>query len=243
MNPVDCACVIHGDYYDWQYVERLYNMLTARCDRAINLHVYTEAERDVPDYMIKHELTPWPGISGPRRSWWYKMQLFNSELFSGQLLYLDLDTVIVDSIDWIWQLDPEYFYAIHDFKHLWRPQWTGINSSLMLWNTDQYHWIWETVVNQGVEYLSKRYPGDQDLLSKLLIQDPKFRYFKSCRAVSWRWQALDGGYDMKNRRHLKPGTGTQIEKNTSFLIFHGNPKPHNVADPVVQQHWQIRHIV
>jgi hypothetical protein len=113
----------------------------------------------------------------------------------------------------------------------------------MFWNTDQYHWIWDTFVSYGPEQVIKQFRGDQDFLSELLIRESKFRYFESDQAVSWRWQALDGGYDMKKRRHLTPGTGTQVKKNTSFLIFHGNPKPHNIKDSVVQQHWQMRHIV
>lgn len=241
-KTVDCACVIHGDYYDWQYVERLYHMLTAQSDYQINLHVYTEAERSVPDHMIKHALTPWPGIAGPRRSWWYKMQLFDSAHFAGQLFYLDLDTVIVNNIDWLWQLDPSRFYAIRDFRHLWRPTWTGINSSLILWDTVQWHWIWDTVSEYGVDRLAKQYPGDQDFLSSVLVKDPDFEYFAENAAVSWRWQAHDGGFDMRARRFHDPGTGTRFEKSTSFLIFHGRPKPHDIADPVVQQHWQMKRI-
>ena len=107
-TPVDCACVIHGTGYDWTYVDRLYNMLNKHISRGVRLHVYTEADRPVPTPYIKHTLTDW-GISGPKRAWWYKMQLFNPDHFRGQLLYFDLDTVIVNNIDWICNRAPEYF--------------------------------------------------------------------------------------------------------------------------------------
>ena len=97
-GPIDCACVIHGDAYSWTYVERLYNMLSRHVTPGIRLHVYTEADRSVPAPMIKHALTDW-SISGPRRAWWYKMQLFNTQHHAGPLLYFDLDTVIVRNID------------------------------------------------------------------------------------------------------------------------------------------------
>lgn len=74
-----CACVIHGNLYDWIYVERLYNMLKANCSREIILHVFTESGRSVPAPYVKHELQEWPGIAGPKKSWWYKMQMFNSK--------------------------------------------------------------------------------------------------------------------------------------------------------------------
>jgi hypothetical protein len=69
---IDCACVIHGTGYDWIYVEQLRNMLSRNLSREVRLHVYTEASRSVPAPYIKHELTDW-GISGPKRSWWYKI--------------------------------------------------------------------------------------------------------------------------------------------------------------------------
>ena len=100
-SPVDCACVIHGTGYDWIYVERLYNMLSRNLPNGIRFHVYTEHDRLVPAHMIKHVLTDWPEISGPKRSWWYKLQLFNSAHHQGNLLYFDLDTVILRDISWI----------------------------------------------------------------------------------------------------------------------------------------------
>jgi hypothetical protein len=50
--------------------------------------------------MVKHILDDW-GISGPKRSWWYKMQLFNPAHFAGNLLYFDLDVVIANQLNWI----------------------------------------------------------------------------------------------------------------------------------------------
>jgi hypothetical protein len=240
---VDCACVIHGDYYDWVYVERLYNMLQVNSSHHINLHVFTEEHRPVPDHMIKHTLTAWPGIAGPKRSWWYKMQLFNSDHFSGQLFYLDLDTVIVGNIDWIWELNTTQFHAIHDFRRLWKPSWTGINSSLMVWNTDQLHWIWKEFYTQDINLLVKSFHGDQDFLSKMLVGTPGFCYLDNSLIKSWRWQAHDGGLDMNTRQYRTPGAGTVIDPDTSFLVFHGCPKPHEISEPVVQQRWQIKKIV
>ena len=135
MNgPIDCACVIYGDTYSWTYVERLYNMLSRHLSAGVRLHVYTEAERPVPAPMVKHVLTSW-GDLGHKRNWWYKMQLFNTEHHAGPLLYFDLDTVIVQSIDWIVQSNLDYFWAIRDFKYLWRPTDYGVNSSIMWWDT------------------------------------------------------------------------------------------------------------
>jgi hypothetical protein len=187
--------------------------------------------------MIRHDLTEWTGISGRKRSWWYKMQLFNSDHFRGQLLYFDLDTVIVGNIDWIWQQPPSHFWTVRDFKYLWRANHVGINSSVMWWNTAHYQYVWDIFCAQGLDNMVKRHHGDQDFLTAT-IPSNQCRYLDASRVQSWRWQCLDGGYDFRRRRHKCPGTGTYISNSTSILVFHGNPKPAEIADEVVLQHWR-----
>ena len=234
--PVDCACVIHGDAYGWQYVDTLYSMLRRNLSQDIRMHVYTEHDREVPPHMIKHVLTEWPGIRGSKKSWWYKMQLFNSAHYSGQLLYLDLDTVIVNSLDWITKLSQAHFWAIRDFKTLWRPKFQGINSSVMYWHTEKFANIWKEFNDQNISKVCSKYHGDQDYLSAVLKPTQR-RFFPDKQALSWRWQALDGGMDPYKRTYSHPGLGTQFGPETSLLIFHGQPKPDQVPDPVIKNHW------
>ncbi len=236
LTPIDCACVIHGNAYSWTYVEKLHSMLTRHLASSVRLHVYTEESRSVPEPYIKHVLTDW-GISGHRRSWWYKMQLFNSELFAGPLLYFDLDIVITGNIDWIAQCPLQYFWAVHDFKHLWNPTDYSINSSIMWWDTRQFNWVWQQFQEQRLEQIISKHHGDQDYISQTIIQKQR-RFFDSEQIKSWRWQALDGGYNFQSRKYKNLGTGTEILPSTSVLVFHGKPKPADVLDPVIIQHWQ-----
>jgi hypothetical protein len=233
---IDCACLIHGSLYTWDYVDRLYNMLTRNTSLSVRLHVYTEPERAVPEPFVKHCLADWQ-ISGPKKSWWYKMQLFNQEHFAGNLLYFDLDVVITANIDWIWQLSTQYFWTVRDFKYLWRPTSYSVNSSVMWWNTQQYHSVYEDFAKKDLSAILKKYRGDQDYISDF-IQPERRRFFETDRVASWRWQAFDGGYDFVNRMYRTPGTGTLLGRRNSVLIFHGQPKPENLQDPVVLQHWK-----
>jgi hypothetical protein len=186
--------------------------------------------------MIKHELTPWP-ITSAKKSWWYKMQLFNPAHHAGPLLYFDLDTVIVGNIDWIWQQPATYFWAIRDFKYLWRPNHTGVNSSVMWWNTEHYKNVWDIFVQQDLDTIMQKYPGDQDYISAVIPENQR-RFFDTTKVLSWRWQCLDGGYDFRKRRHQAPGTGARITDNTSIMVFHGNPKPGQITDQIVETHWK-----
>ena len=181
----DCACVIHGTGYDWVYVEKLYNMLTRNLQGGIRFHVYTEGSRAVPPHMIKHALTEWPGISGPKRSWWYKMQLFNAEHHAGNLLYFDLDCVIVNDLQWLVELSTQNFWTIRDFRYLQRQAHSGMNSSVMWWNTEHYQHVWKEVIGQNIEQFTSKYRGDQDLISALIPVGNR-RFFNTDWVKSWR---------------------------------------------------------
>lgn len=236
--PIDCACVIHGKVYTWDYVERLFAMLTRNFSCPINLHVFTEHDRPVPGHMIKHILTDWPGVSGKKKAWWYKMQMFNPEHVKGQLLYFDLDTVISGDLDWIRTLPTQYFWAIKDFKYLWRANWQGINSSVMYWDTVKYSHIWQNFQQRDLSSILGLYPGDQDYLTEMIDKkDVKFLPENSVK--SWRWQVHDGGMDFRSRAYRRPGAGAVLDPHTKIMIFHGTPKPHEIHDPVIERFWTM----
>lgn len=234
-GTLNCACLIHGDLYDWQYVDKLYHMLCRHLSASVVLHVYTEHHRPVPEPYIKHPLIDW-GISGPKRSWWYKMQLFNSDFYRGPLLYLDLDTVIVNNIDWIWKQGCNHLWTIRDFKYLWRPSLNNINSSVIWWDTTRFDHIWRDFQSRDLREIMRKYHGDQDYLTEA-ISPAQRRCFATDQVKSWRWECLDGGFDFRSRKYLDPGSGTNIPDTTSILIFHGHPKPDKVQDPYIQAHW------
>lgn len=241
MNQIqrDYACVIHGDGYSWQYVENLYNMLCANSSQGVRLHVYTETDRTVPAHMVHHSLVPWTGIAGPRRAWWYKMQMFNTDYFQGPMLYLDLDVVITGDIDWVWELDQKYFWAVHDFRRLWKSAFQGINSSVMFWDTRQHNYIWEKFIAQDLDLVIRRYRGDQDFLTAEI--DPTRRgFFDNDRIKSWKWQIKDGGMDMRTRAYFNPNSKTVLDDRISIVVFHGDPKPHEVTDHVIQRRWNVQ---
>ncbi len=235
-GPIDCACVIHGDVYSWEYVTRLHNMLSRNISVGIRMHVYTEETRPVPDTMIKHVLPEWH-IGGPKKSWWYKLQVFNPDHYSGPLLYFDLDTVIIKNIDWIWQNSLRYFWTLRDFKYIWRPTSMLANTSAMWFDTRRFAHVYQNFINDDIQKIMRRYNGDQDYISEVIPQEHR-RFLDTNRVKSWRWQALDGGFDFSRRKYLTPGTGTYVADQTSLLIFHGKPKPHEVKDPIVTQYWQ-----
>ena len=107
----------------------------------------------------------------------------------------------------------------------------------MWWNTTKYSHVWEKFKQQQLNQVMRKYHGDQDYITaEIPVQERRF--FETNRVLSWRWQCLDGGYDFKKKQHLTPNTGTQVLPATSIMVFHGHPKPAQINDLIITQHWQ-----
>lgn len=114
-----------------------------------------------------------------------------------------------------------------------------MNSSIMWWNVARYDWVWQQFKDTVKDTLTVEYPGgDQQYLNEKLGVN-EIRFFPDERIQSWRWQAHDGGLNFATREARKPGTGTKINDSASVLVFHGQPKPHEMLDDVViRQLWK-----
>jgi hypothetical protein len=77
------------------------------------------------------------------------------------------------------------------------------------------------------------FKGDQNYINDVVKNR---NFFDPTIVKSWRWQALDGGFNFRTKTHTAPGTGTIID-NSSILIFHGNPKPKEITDHAIVKHW------
>lgn len=235
-GTINCACVIHGTGYTWDYVDRLYSMLSRHLSAEVRLHVYTEENRPVPEPYIKHILDDWK-ISGPKQSWWYKIQLFDTTKFAGPLLYFDLDIVIINNVDWIPRLSLDYFWTVRDFKFLWNTVSQNSNTSIMWFDTKKFDYVYKNFKKYELQNILLKYRGDQDFVTDEISTGIR-RFFDQNRVKSWRWECLDGGYNFIKKKHNSPGIGTEFPDSASILVFHGHPKPSETTDPVILQHWK-----
>lgn len=152
--------------------------------------------------------------------WWSKLELFKHDL--GRVLYLDLDTLIVGSLDEM-LLHPHRFTASAQLSD---NQGGCINSSVMAWagpRLDLYetfmerpeHWIatCNTAGNWGDQGFIHHHVGHKDT-----------------------WQALFPGRVLSFKEHLKR---TQPPPHgASVICFHGEPKPWDANVPRwVKQHY------
>lgn len=224
---LNCACLIHGNYYDIEYVDKLYNSIKKNVSLEVKLHVYTEENRSIKKEYIKHGLENYPGVGGIKNGWWYKIQLFNSNLYSDDILYFDLDILIIKNIDWIWKLyefNKNKFVACKDFRYLFGYN-NHINSSIMMFNVKKYKHIYDNFDLKNINI----FPGDQDYINAF-VKD-KVIYLDETRIKSHTYEVLNK-FKKNKKEEFK------IE-NTDIIIFHGKDKPHILKnDNLVKKYWK-----
>jgi alpha-N-acetylglucosamine transferase len=99
---------------------------------------------------------------------WSKLELFKPGQFSGPVLYIDLDTVICESIDEIINLCKDQQFV------MWIEKDKDIHSSaLMYWNGD-HSYLWDIYKSKPLEYWRELYAhpplyGDQAIISENTI--------------------------------------------------------------------------
>lgn len=214
------ACVKWGDKYGPNYVTKLHSM----CGRHFPEHefvCFTEAPVDG----IVCEALP-SSLPG----WWAKVGLFQPGLFAGDVIYLDLDVVITrDCWDLVRLLDEDRtrLWALDDFSYSVVNPRRGlgpeqrrllggdgtINSSVMLWNPAKsgVSKIWNDFTVEKMDEVH----GDQNWITQCLW--PEINLIPKGWAESYKYN------------NHQPGPIT---------VFHGNPKPPDVRDPWVRDHWR-----
>ena len=234
---IDVGCVLHGEYYTLDYALNLEAMVKRNFSCPVRFHIWTEEARQVPRHWIKHNLTDL-GVNGPRKSWWYKVQIFRNKDFNGRLFYFDLDVVITGNLDWMLSLSEERFWAVRDFRYLWkRNKWT-INSSVMVFDTEKYKDIWKKFKRNHYNIMSQ-YKGDQDYI-QVEVPNADKGWLNQDFVKSYRWQVMDGGINFMYRTYPNKGKERDhIFKNLSIIVFHGVPNPHEINDKAVIRHWRL----
>lgn len=170
-----------------------------------------EAPHNKYDPEIDVRPLPAEGLEG----WWNKLALFKEGLFpdGDRILYIDLDSVITSGLDDIIKYDGE-FAILRDF---YRPE--GMQSSVMAWKANGHSWIiWEAWVRNG---MPKDEYGDQRWIERMVNPDYWQDLYPNC-FVSYK---IHAAFD--------------IPKCAKIVVFHGEPRPHEVKDGWMPFVWKI----
>lgn len=215
------VCIKWGDKYGPEYVLRL----KRACERHIPHDDFMcMTDKPVPGVMCVPMNTDLP-------HWWSKIGLFRHGYFTTPTLYLDLDVVITGPITPFLDAlrsDPTRLWALDDFSYKISP-WVGkeadlgwlggpgastINSSVMLF--DKRH-SWESlraVYDDFTPKVMDELHGDQNWITRRLWPN-----------IGLLPEGVAGSY--------KYHSGLVYP----IVVFHGNPKPHEVQNDWVLENW------
>lgn len=160
---------------------------------------------------------PVEGLKG----WWNKLALFKDGVFpdGDRIVYFDLDTAIVGSLDDIIKYNSE-FAILKDF---YRPG--GLQSSMMMWCAgskavrfwDKFN-SWGRVEIEG---------GDQAMIEDILDGDQLFQE----DLLQDLYPQCFVSYKVHSRSMFPSGA--------KVVVFHGLPRPHEVISGWVPEVWKI----
>ncbi len=183
------ACVLKsGGIYGPEHVERLRVMVR---DHLSAPHCFYGIS-DFPPL----DRCWWSRLRDNLPGWWSKVELFRPGLFTGRVLYLDLDVTVVGSLDAIVNFHAP-FAAIGDYE---RP---CLNSSVMVWDAG----VADHIYTGFREELTFRRGGDQVWISECM---PDAQRLPRAWCPSWK-------HDVKRWNALN--------HEAKVVIFHGRPKP------------------
>lgn len=206
------ACVWWGDQYGIEYVAKLKNMVARNLTIPHDFVCITPHE-EVPHGVIK--MKPPTMAEG----WWQKVGLFSPNLFgpSQRILYLDLDVIVINSLDELASSN-DMFCMIENFGP--NKGHAAHNSSVMLWfPTPATH----NIFTQFSPDVMRELHGDQCWIWRVMGDDI-IRDFHRHQCVSYKYE--------------KHPQWRHRTNDTSVVVFHGKPKPHEIKNDPLYEHWK-----
>ena len=208
-EKITVACVWWGTLYGKEYVEKLRNSVKRHLTIPHEFVCLTDRD-DVPDGVKKIPLEVGP------EGWWQKTSLFKPGLFEGKVIFFDLDVIIINSLDKFVRIENE-FSMIENFgpnkKH------SAHNSSIMVWTPSEKT---EKIYTQFSKEITEELHGDQCWIWRVMNEDI------TNYVIDW----------VESYKYGQIPQFRRFTKNTSVIVFHGEPKPHSISHDGLKRHWR-----
>ena len=232
------ACMKWGTMYDGPYVNNLYSMVRRHLTIPHRFVCFTDNNAG---FLSGIESFPIPApdlMGGGNFGSWNKVALFAPKLanLSGPVLFLDLDLIIVDNIDCLFEYQPGQFCIIHD----WSRRHEG-NSSVFRFEVGKHADLLDYFLKHQEEVRSQ-FRCDQSYVSTRLLAANQLHYWPDDWCCSFK-------------RHCLPKwpkqwfTTATLSPKSKVVVFHGRPKPPDAIHgmrhkyrlirpvPWVKEHW------
>jgi hypothetical protein len=206
------CCIRAGGKFSPAYTDNLFDMVRRNLEEGFEgeFVCFTDQDDPVPQGVVKRPLPH------DLQGWWSKLALFKPGLFpkGDRVLFFDLDTLITGPIDALASYQGP-FAMLRDF---YRPE--GLQSAVMAWEAGTNTEIWDGFVKAGMptEFIPG---GDQAWIEETHLE----------KAV--RLQDVFPGMFVSYKQISAP------PEKASVVVFHGNPRPHEVVAGWVPEVWKV----
>jgi len=220
MQAVNVLCIKWGNKYGPEYVNKLHNMVGRNLSRPFRFVCLTDDAAGIDPQI---EVKPIPAIGfdefDQRKPWtfahgWLKLTSFANPLYDlqGRTLFLDLDIVILDSLDPFFEQQGE-FIVIKEWD---KSDGTG-NTSAYIYTIGAH--------TDALDHLKNNYPAsiadvrnEQEFITGYLSRQGKLGYWPEAWCRSFKRHCL--------RRGLMGWFAPPvIPPGARIIAFHGKPNP------------------
>ena len=240
------VCIKWGEKFGVEYVNKLYNAV----QRNLSLkHRFICLTDDAEGIVAGVETFDIPRAD--LKICWNKLALFDRGIHNieGQILFLDLDVVIVKPIDDLFLFQPESkFVSIKEWVSVdyALPDMTPFNASAMRFDVGAFPFIVE-------EFYKER---DVTLIEEIFFDEAASKLGQSEKVT---YNDLDGfpprvfngdqewEYYMLYKNNVKVDYYPEgwlasyrygFDSKARVIVFHGEPKPEQVSDEIVMRNWR-----
>jgi hypothetical protein len=250
-EPVNIICMKWGTRYPAHYVNVLFRSIGRHLSRPFRFVCLTDDSDGLLDGI---ETAPFPENPGVKRSKWpnvfLKLVMTRDGFLdlAGPTLFLDLDLVVLDDIDEFFKYRPGKNCIIHNWserrKRIFRPRPEIGNSSIFRFEAGRSQYIYETFLRE-IDRAEDRsiFVTEQHFLTYAM----KERYWWP---ESW---VRSFKFDCRPVFPLNLVKAPAKPKGAKFLVFHGQPDPHDAVEgfrgkrlhhrvkpiPWVADHWKL----
>ena len=246
-DVVNVICMKYWTRYGPHYVNRLRNMVSRHLPRPHRFVCFTEDPTGIEKGV---EIFPLPPLKVPENfypSAWLKLAFFQDGLanLKGPTLFLDLDLVILDSIDCFFDYEPDKICIINNWiefrKTILRPRPDIGNSSVYRFPAGESQFVLDSF-NSETEHALRDFPTEQAYLTKAIR--PKKCFWPEEWVRSFKRHCLPP-FPLNLVAAPKMPAGAKI------IAFHGKPDPddalvgyksklHKTSRPApwIAEHWR-----
>jgi hypothetical protein len=207
---LNIACVLKvqeskkGVIYSEEWVEKLFHQISRHLHTPFNFTCLSNVS-------TKFNTIP---LITESHSFWNKIELFRPNLFTGPVLYFDLDVLICKDITKV----VNNFQSLNKFLMVKEPYQDIVNSSIMYWSGD-YSYLYNNYVNNKdllcEEYKKVPRYGDQSYISENVEYD-LIENYAPINFINWKHHKIetpinDPSILIFTSRHQKPSNNLELD--------------------------------